>query len=332
VQNGINPQLIVAFLQGENGLITMKARPSTVTIQSLLGCGAGGLALNTAAQQIQCAADNLSGTFDTLLGGGAIQRNDNAPAWQVGVPTLTHNQYQGRMNPLEGLPITPANAASATMFIYTPYRGPWTFNGVAWGGITQFGGVSGKMKLWRQLGLWGVEAFYTGGVQANSVQTSAPQENSPHFINKLIGSGLSNAYQLPFAPQYLAPAPLPPAGAWDVNNGASVGIDIILPPLGSYQIQLDYKMWTWDWCGTGGDGSGWGHYDTGDCFVASLQQQHLLDFLSAQWQPQGSLRSAWSSSPGLINIWGGPVPPTVNTFAIWVQIQPITVTGILHRN
>jgi hypothetical protein len=107
-RHDINPILLLSRMQVEKGLISKSKAPSQKAIDFAFGCGcADGNSCSEAFRgfdkQIECAADTMREHFDAAQAGMGI--------WRVGV---------GKKS-LDGLTVTPANAATASLYAYTPW-------------------------------------------------------------------------------------------------------------------------------------------------------------------------------------------------------------------
>lgn len=106
--NRISPKVVLATLQKESTGVTSSTRPSDPKMKELMGCG-----VSTAREQLVCAAETYRGHFDRLTNKG-----ETINGWKVKTTKLT----------VDGVPVTPATKAVATLFAYNPVAG-----GV-WGG------------------------------------------------------------------------------------------------------------------------------------------------------------------------------------------------------
>lgn len=106
--NGLNPLLLLVRLQVEKSLIGKSSAPSRNSVDFAFGCGChDGKACNESFRgfdkQLDCAASTMRKHFDAAEAG-----NGN---WNVGVPRTS----------LDKITVTPANAATASMYAYTPW-------------------------------------------------------------------------------------------------------------------------------------------------------------------------------------------------------------------
>jgi hypothetical protein len=106
--HGISPLLLLVRMQVEKGLIGKSTAPSQKSVDYAFGCGChDGRACDESfkgfAKQLDCAASTLREHFDAAAEGGGI--------WSVGVAKKT----------LDELVVTPANAATASLYAYTPW-------------------------------------------------------------------------------------------------------------------------------------------------------------------------------------------------------------------
>jgi hypothetical protein len=121
----INPQILLAKFQGEQGLLKRDVRSSQRAMANAMGCGDVPAPAPTIRAQIECAARKLRLFFDQAANGGTT-----VGGWRVGSQRLTQEGEFGLANPREALPVTPANRAAVALYQYTPYRG------YLWGGPT----------------------------------------------------------------------------------------------------------------------------------------------------------------------------------------------------
>ena len=107
-EHGINPLVLLVRMQVEKSLVGKSAAPSANTIDFAFGCGChDGKTCNEAYRgfdkQLDCAASTLREHYDDAVTGEGI--------WNVGV---------GR-TALDGVVVTPQNAATASLYAYTPW-------------------------------------------------------------------------------------------------------------------------------------------------------------------------------------------------------------------
>jgi hypothetical protein len=106
--HGINPLVLLVRLQAEQGLVGLSTAPAGDRLDFAFGCGCSdGRDCNEAYrgfdQQLDCAASTLHDAFEAAAAGDAI--------WSVGVTRQT----------LDGVSVTPQNAATAALYAYTPW-------------------------------------------------------------------------------------------------------------------------------------------------------------------------------------------------------------------
>ena len=107
-EHGVNPILLLARMQVEKGLVSKSSRPSQSAVDFAFGCGcpdgkACGEAFRGFDKQIDCAAETMREHFDAAQAGSGL--------WNVARPKKS----------LDGLTVTPANAATASLYAYTPW-------------------------------------------------------------------------------------------------------------------------------------------------------------------------------------------------------------------
>ena len=135
-EHQINPVMLLSRMQVEKGLVSKSARPSQSKIDFAFGCGChDGKACSEAFRgfdrQVECAAETMREHFDAADSGAGI--------WNVGVSKKS----------LDGLTVTPANAATASLYAYTPWvlvgKGGnwlvWNVTGKFVGHLAQTGGL-----------------------------------------------------------------------------------------------------------------------------------------------------------------------------------------------
>lgn len=116
----INPLAILTRAQLEQSLV-FKSNPSTAALDKAFGCGCpDGKGCSTTFKgfnkQVACMAGVMRSYLDDLEGGGST-----IAGWNVGKSKKT----------LDGLTVTPANAATAALYTYTPWVGSQSFGNVA---------------------------------------------------------------------------------------------------------------------------------------------------------------------------------------------------------
>ena len=104
----LNPLLLLARMQVEQGLVSRSSRPSQSVIDSALGCGCPDYrscyeSYRGFAKQLQCAGDTLRRLFDDSAEGSGI--------WNAGRSRET----------LDDISIRPANHSTAALYAYTPW-------------------------------------------------------------------------------------------------------------------------------------------------------------------------------------------------------------------
>lgn len=112
-EHGVNPILLLSRMQVEKGLVGKSTRPSRSAIDFAFGCGCSdGQACSEAFRgfdkQIACAAETMREHYDSAKAGTGL--------WNVGRAKSS----------LDGLTVTPANAATASLYAYTPWVLPGT--------------------------------------------------------------------------------------------------------------------------------------------------------------------------------------------------------------
>lgn len=137
-QYAINPQVLLAKLQSENGAIKRSSRPSDIQLRTIMGCGGSGTLQTAIRVQIDCAAQALRTHFDAQQ----LPDGRTVSGWRVGETKQTQNILSTAANPREGLPVIPATKAVAALYTYTPYRGR------IWGGVA--GGNSLFVEVFRR--------------------------------------------------------------------------------------------------------------------------------------------------------------------------------------
>jgi hypothetical protein len=108
VEHGVNPIMLLSRMQVEKGLVSKSSRPSKNAVDFAFGCGCpDGKACSEAFRgfdkQIDCAAETMREHFDRAQAGTGL--------WNVGKAKKS----------LDGLSVTPANAATASLYAYTPW-------------------------------------------------------------------------------------------------------------------------------------------------------------------------------------------------------------------
>ena len=127
-QYRINPKVILTTLQKESSGVTRTTRPSDTNLKFLMGC----ISPNNARTQLSCAAERFRAYQDQQRNGGST-----VSGWKAGVSKKTQ----------DAVTVTPATAAVAGQFTYTPYAG------VQWGGNqSSVGGVYLFYDYWRTFG------------------------------------------------------------------------------------------------------------------------------------------------------------------------------------
>lgn len=104
----VSPLLLLVRMQVEKGLVGKSTAPSQSAVDFAFGCGChDGRACDESfrgfGKQLDCAASTLREHFDTAQSGGGL--------WSVGVAKKT----------LDKKVVTPANAATASLYAYTPW-------------------------------------------------------------------------------------------------------------------------------------------------------------------------------------------------------------------
>lgn len=107
-EEGINPLLILARMQVEQGLISQSAMPDRRSLDAALGCGChDGESCNRQYKglpnQLRCAANTLRSLFD--------QSRKGEGQWRAGTSRRT----------LDPITVRPSNHATAAMYAYTPW-------------------------------------------------------------------------------------------------------------------------------------------------------------------------------------------------------------------
>ncbi len=107
-EHGINPLVLLVRMQVEASLVGKSSAPSSNAIDFAFGCGChDGRSCNEAYRgfdkQLDCAASTLREHYDRAASGEGL--------WSVGV---------GRAA-LDGVVVTPQNAATASLYAYTPW-------------------------------------------------------------------------------------------------------------------------------------------------------------------------------------------------------------------
>jgi hypothetical protein len=127
----INPKVILTTLEKESVGVTRNSRPSDTTMAFLMGC----LSSSTARVQLTCAAERFRAYHNQIANNGVT-----ASGWRVGVSKIT----------VDSVIVSPATAAVAGQFTYTPYAG------FQWGGSqSQWGGVYLFYYYWNKFGFGG---------------------------------------------------------------------------------------------------------------------------------------------------------------------------------
>lgn len=129
----INPQVLLGILQREQSAITTSRRPDDSRLRRIMGWDPRDLVVpltnKSIREQIRDGAAQLRRDFDRLSRGEPTGP-PGAEGWQVGVEKMTD----------DGIAVTPATEASATMYAYNPEVGR------LWGG--KRGGNSLFCFLW----------------------------------------------------------------------------------------------------------------------------------------------------------------------------------------
>jgi surface antigen len=110
---GISPVYMLARIEGESSLVTSG---SLSNLDSATGCGCPDTAACNPANsgfynQVSCAASSIRGYLDDLASSGVT-----VSGWRVGVAKET----------LDPCSVTPANAATAAVYTYTPWVGQYS--------------------------------------------------------------------------------------------------------------------------------------------------------------------------------------------------------------
>lgn len=131
----LNPQVLLTLLEREQSAITTAARLDDRQLQRIMAWDLKNrvvpLANKSIREQIKDGAAQLRRDFDRLILG-----ESTIGGWRVGVEKHT----------IDGILVTPATAASATLYTYDPEVGQ------AWGGGKGVGGNSLFCKLWEGFG------------------------------------------------------------------------------------------------------------------------------------------------------------------------------------
>jgi len=124
---GINPLLILVRLQVERSLVSKSVRPSANTVAYALGCGCPDSAAGCGAiyygleRQLVCSARTMRRWYDSSA--------DGSGWWRAGHPRKS----------ADGVTVTPANHATASLYAYTPWVLPNTGgNWLAWNVTRRF--------------------------------------------------------------------------------------------------------------------------------------------------------------------------------------------------
>jgi hypothetical protein len=285
--HGINPQLLLAKLQGENSSIRRAARPDPVALKTLMGCGGGGNARTSMRNQITCAAQNLRLYFDQQ----EPPNGQTSSGWRVGVAKQTQNQVNTPANPYEGLWVTPATKATAALYTYTPYRG------ADWGGVR--GGNALLVKVLRKtLKLYAVKPN-TGHEYYDESGTLVHR-----FLTHNAKTG-EYTFDWSMEPEY-------EYDSWGSLDGMQSGITGYLPGQATYNVGVAWDLKTYDYCKRDtdpGDPQDYNFYN-GDCFVAAISPLEYWE-LRETWQP--SWYTTYSANivnePGYISLEGGLTKP-----------------------
>ncbi len=123
----INPQLLVAKVQAENGLLLRRKRPSDRDLAKIMNCGSP----TTIARQIRCAAETLRAGLNGF---------DNLAACRIDTPYGVDRITQTK----DGVNVKPKNAATGAIFGYTDEAG------IQWGGVSDppIGGTANFCGVW----------------------------------------------------------------------------------------------------------------------------------------------------------------------------------------
>lgn len=129
----INPDLLLATVQNENGLLIKQERPRNDVLTHIMNCRKP----STIRAQIQCAAEALRAGlngFDVLVATGAVAPCRVDTPWGVDRISKTRDG---------GVSVKPRNAATGAIFVYTNEAG-WV-----WGGNErQTGGSAEFCRTW----------------------------------------------------------------------------------------------------------------------------------------------------------------------------------------
>jgi hypothetical protein len=124
----ISPVFLLARIEGESGLVSSGTLNN---LRSATGCGCpDGASCNPAfanfGPQVRCAAELFRGYLEDLAKKGAT-----ISGWRVGTPKQT----------LDPCTVTPANAATAALYTYTPWVGAYASEcgTEKWGGTSLMG-------------------------------------------------------------------------------------------------------------------------------------------------------------------------------------------------
>jgi len=285
--HGINPQLILAKIQGENSAISSRTRLSELKLKTFTGCGGGGNLQTSIAVQINCAAQNPRLYYDQQ----EPPNGQTVSGWRVGVAKQTQKQVNTRANPYEGLWVTPATKAAAAFYTYTPYRGAG-WSGVAGGNALLVKVLRKTLKLYAMMPNTWHEYYDENGTLVH------------RFLTHNAKTG-EYTFDWSMEPDY-------EYDSWGSLDGIPSGITGYLPGQATYNVGVAWDLRTYDYCKRDtdpGDPQDYNFYN-GDCFVAAINTLPYED-LKQTWLP--SWYTTYSANiinePGYIALEGGLTKP-----------------------
>lgn len=173
----INPDLLLATVQNENGLLIRKTRPKDNILTHIVNCGKP----STIRGQIQCAAEALRAGlngYDVLVATGAVTPCNLVTPWGVDRISKTRDG---------GVSVKPRNAATGAIFVYTNEAG------IRWGGNDpDAGGTAEFCRTWysqryRELNMFGNPPVDLTTAPTNPTLTCSAPEAQRNVVFSVAG-------------------------------------------------------------------------------------------------------------------------------------------------
>lgn len=250
-QHGINPQVLLATLQKESSLVKSSQNWAKPPKDGYFGVKVSGC--TTFRCQLNLSAKVLADAYNAALGGGTTKGG-----WEVGV---------GHIVDYSSVMVTPANAATASLFNYTPVVGSF------WYADTNLG-TSGFVNIWEN-------SLFSNLVFSLKWET--------HGLCEVIGNTIYVGGNSSYAAEDVQPSGI---------NGASA----LLPGNNSYKVRFTYDLNTWDSYNSA-DGLNTGYWDSFSVSVLDKQywDEILYDPVQMQFVWGGTHYGDYSSNKSSSN-------------------------------